>query len=663
MAWFKRNHPASVQTKVSPMLVYQTSAHALTLPEAWCAPASPLAFVVGYVSPHVDIAQVGRVLQQQLGNVPLVLTSTAGELCALQRDQGIYQDTPAHGWQHVVLQGFSSRLLAQVQVVNIPLHADDLRQGQVRLTPNERVAKIVHELDRVTLNFPINVEDSVAFTLIDGLSSSENYFMQAIYQSGKFPLWFIGGSAGGKLDFSSTQIFAHGKVFTGQAVCCFMKIQPAYRYSVFKSQNFSVTPQRFLIAQASSELRFVRSIMDEQQRTVIDFITALCQYFHCAEKDLLNHLQAYSFAVEIGHELFIRSVLQINFEQRTVHFACDVGSGDVLILVKMTDLARQTAQDLQAFLQNKGKPVGAIFNDCILRRLNNTAQLAQVRLPQDFPVAGFSTFGELLGININQTLTGLFFFENTATTPDPMLSYFAVHYANCHAYFSQRDLQRARMMDEMKRHLLRALGGYKTATDELVENLPAVVQVNEKLASDLQRIGGVIVAQAQSLQQEVQQAGDSQQRLGRLQQDTVQVETILATIRQIAEQTNLLALNAAIEAARAGEAGRGFAVVADEVRKLAQNTQTSLQQTSNSIDSMRVSVTEVGNTLQYLHQLFESLAGNSGQMRDNLAAVVQDSTQVRDHVQHLISRTRGVTDSAARLEQDLALLALLEQSH
>lgn len=663
MAWLKRRGVLpQTDTFISSVLIYQTTAQNLNLPPDWLSTVHPLAWVIGYVSPHVDMARVGQQLQSQLGSIPLVLTSTAGELCAASKQDNLYQETPAQGWQGIVLQGFRAQLLTQVQILTIPLQAQDLQQGQIRLTPQERVAKITHELQRITLDFPLSVEDTVAFTLIDGLSNSENYFMQAVYQSGKFPLWFIGGSAGGKLDFSGTTIFANGQVLTQQAVCCLLKVNSNYRYSVFKSQNFKVTSQRFLIAQASSELRFVHSIMDIKQRHVVDFITALCQHFCCAEKDLLKQLQEYSFAIEIGQELFIRSVLHIDFEQRKVHFACDVSSGDELILVKMTDLVQQTAQDLQTFLQHKSKPVGAIFNDCILRRLNNVSQLNQVRLPQDFPVAGFSTFGELLGININQTLTGLFFFEAYEKL-DPMISHFAVHYANCYAYFSQRDLQRARMMDEMKRHLLQALGGYKTATDELVADLPQVVQVNEKLAGDLQMIGRTIVTQAQALQQEMEQASDSQQQLARLKQDTVKVETVLATIRQIAEQTNLLALNAAIEAARAGEAGRGFAVVADEVRKLAQNTQASLQQTSASIDSVRSSVTEVGQTLQYLHQLFGVVAGNSAQMRDNLTAVIQDSGQVRDHVQHLIARTRGVTDTAAQLEQDLVLLTVLEKSH
>ncbi|MCV4264943.1 methyl-accepting chemotaxis protein [Pseudomonas capsici] len=151
--------------------------------------------------------------------------------------------------------------------------------------------------------------------------------------------------------------------------------------------------------------------------------------------------------------------------------------------------------------------------------------------------------------------------------------------------------QRSELAMDRQRHetdqVATAINEMSAAAQEVAKSAQSAsvaAQQTDEQGKAAKRVVDGSITQIHALVEDIRKSGSS---LDSLQQDVSSIVSVLGVIRSIAEQTNLLALNAAIEAARAGEAGRGFAVVADEVRALASRTQQSTQEIQGMIDRLQ----------------------------------------------------------------------------
>jgi methyl-accepting chemotaxis protein len=142
---------------------------------------------------------------------------------------------------------------------------------------------------------------------------------------------------------------------------------------------------------------------------------------------------------------------------------------------------------------------------------------------------------------------------------------------------------------------------------------------------------------------------DVGQKVLQMQQHSAQIGAIVETIDDIAEQTNLLALNAAIEAARAGEQGRGFAVVADEVRKLAERSGQATKEIAQLIQTVQQGIEESVAAMDASLKQVEAGSSLAGEAGDALAEILTAARQVNDQIAEIASVTQEMSAASSEL--------------
>jgi methyl-accepting chemotaxis protein len=244
---------------------------------------------------------------------------------------------------------------------------------------------------------------------------------------------------------------------------------------------------------------------------------------------------------------------------------------------------------------------------------------------------------------------------------------------------ASQSAETARIQADQTRQVATAMAEMSAAVEQVSENSHTASDSSHQAAEAANQGGKVVEEALETMRRIAESSSTMAARITKLGNSSVQIGEIVAVIDEIADQTNLLALNAAIEAARAGEQGRGFAVVADEVRKLAERTTKATKEIATMIESIQVEAksaveaiesgshdvvigvektTASGTALQEIIRASEQV----GDMISRIATAATEQSSATEAVNSSVTQISNLTaESSAAAEQTAKACASLSK--